>query len=75
MIAQLDLWPLEVARLPWGGRSPRSMTRVALDRVVILKPQGAKDERVFNDPDQVDLWLPAKKAPWVYQGAPLLKEV
>jgi len=24
---QLDLWPAEVAALPWGGRSPRALAQ------------------------------------------------
>ena len=27
MMAQLDLWPDEVAALPWGGRSPRCLVQ------------------------------------------------
>ena len=31
MIAQLDLWPDEVAALPWGGQSPRALARELVD--------------------------------------------
>jgi len=41
----------------------------------ILKPEAQKHERFFVEPDQLVLALAAPKAPWIYQGAPLLKEV
>ncbi len=76
--AQLDLWQEELDALPWGGRSPRAvawsgegLTRVRIALFLRREPQ--KDDCGFLDPDQVDMWLPAKKAPWVYQGAPLLQ--
>ena len=69
---QLDLFE-DVVRLPWYGRSPRSLTRCAIALFSRREPQ--KDDCGFLDPDQYDLWLPTKKAPWVYQGAPLLQEV
>ena len=59
--------------VPWGGRSPRDLTRVGLSLFLRREPQ--KDDRFVVDRNQVDMWLPAEKAPWVYQGAPLLKEV
>ena len=60
----------ELRRIPWGGRSPRALTRVALG--LTLKAQAVKSVSDFVDPEQFDLWLPMKKAPWNYQGAPLL---
>ena len=61
-------------RVPWGGRSPRALTK-AHERF-ILKTQGAKSVSDFAfDENQYDLWLTIKKAPWRYQGAPLLQEV
>ncbi len=60
-------------RLPWGGRSPRALTRVALRG--ILKAQADKSVSNFVDPEQYDLWLPIKKAPWQYEGAPLLRSL
>ncbi len=77
---QLDLWEAERAALPWGGQSPRRLTAVrqGLTKVSIslfLSREAQKDDRFFVDPRQVDMWLPAKKAPWEYQGAPLLVEV
>jgi len=56
--------------LPWGGRSPRALTRG--HRRITLKAQAEKSVSDFVDPDQLDLWLKVKKAPWKYQGAPLL---
>ena len=72
---QLELWGfLEEtgcsSREPWGGRSPRALTRGY--KRFILKAQAAKSMGDFVDPEQYDLWLPIKKAPWIYQGAPLL---
>ncbi len=57
-------------RLPWSGRSPRALTQGY--KRFTLKAQAAKSVSGFIDPGQYDLWLPIKKAPWAYQGAPLL---
>ena len=70
---QLDLWQEELDASPWGGRSPRSLTRVALG--FIFEARAAKDERFFVDPDQLRFSFLGDKAPWKYQGAPLLREV
>ena len=59
-----------LARAPWGGRSPRVLT--AGYQRGILKAQAAKSVSDFISDEQYDLWLPGKKAPWKYQGAPLL---
>ena len=73
---QFDLWDgsglagLDLGRLPWRGMSPRGLTRVAAG--LILKAQAAKSVSEFVDPAQYDLFIPPKKAPWQYQGAPLL---
>ncbi len=64
---------LDTKRIPWGGRSPRALTRVHLG--LIFKPQGGKSVSDSVDPAQYDLWLTVKKAPWKYQGAPLLQEL
>ncbi len=74
---QLELWSREellvgAARVPWGGRSPRALTR-GYGRF-ILKREREKSMSDFVNDDQYDLWLPIKKAPWSYQGAPLLLE-
>jgi len=66
---QLDLWEAEVAALPWGGQSPRALTRAA--KALFLRREPQKDARYVVDPDQSDLWLPAQKS-LVYDGAPLL---
>ncbi len=69
---QLEL-SLGLARVPWAGTSPRALTRAA--RSPIFKAQAVKDAR-FRDPAQMDLFgTVTNRAPWVYQGAPLLKEV
>ncbi len=57
-------------RIPWGGTSPRALT--ACYQRHILKAQAEKSVSDFVNADQYDLWLPTKKAPWKYQGAPLL---
>ena len=70
---QLELFtPKEcgILRIPWEGRSPRALTRS--HEVFILKAQAKKSVSDFVGGDQCDLWLPGKKAPWIYQGAPLL---
>ena len=56
--------------LPWGGRSPRALTR-GYERFT-LKAQAEKSASGFLDPEQCDLWLPKNKAPRIYRGAPLL---
>jgi len=72
--AQLDLWQAELDALPWQGRSPRVLTRAHLG--LILQPEAQKDDRFFVDPNQCDLFpVGMTNAPWIYQGAPLLKEV
>ena len=72
---QLELFEggLSRSRDPWGGRSPRALTRVALS--LTLKAQAAKSVSGDGDPEQYDLWLPIQKAPWRYQGAPLLLDL
>ncbi len=73
MARQLDLFQEELDALPWGGQSPRSLTRASIAVFLRRKPQ--KDDCFFVDLDQTDLWPAAKKAPRIYRGAPLLKEV
>ena len=35
---QLDLWPAEVAALPWGGQSPRAMAQVVVQgKLLVLR--------------------------------------
>ena len=67
---ELQLFPGE----PWGGRSPRALTRARSG--FIFKPQGVKDERFFVDPLQLDLFaidrIPPRK---LYSGAPLLVDL
>ena len=69
--AQLDLWQLEVDVLPWGGRSPRSLTKAQIS--LFLKRERQERERFFADPSQVDMFRRRrKKAPREYLGAPSL---
>ena len=69
---QLDLFQDNLV-LPWNGRSPRSLTRGR--KALFLQRERQKNERFFVDTDQVILWTATKRAPWKYQGAPLLMEV
>ncbi len=68
---QLDLWEAEISRLPWRGQRPRGLTTAA--KLVIFKAQAVKSERELELAGQLVLGLTAKRAPWVYRGAPLLK--
>jgi len=59
------------SELPWGGRSPRGLTK-ARERF-IFKARAEKSVSDFvRDEGQYDLWLPMTKVPWKYQGAPSL---
>ncbi len=62
----------EDLRAPWANRSPRELT--ASYKMFILKAQAGKSASGCVDPEQCDLWLPRKKRPFVYDGAPLLVE-
>ncbi len=58
-------------QLPWSGRSPRDLTRVA--SLAIFKPGRQKSVSDFVDPDQIDLFeARQKKEELRYVGAPLL---
>jgi len=70
MEAQLDLWAREVARLPWNGQSPRSLTRV--NKSLFLRREPQKDDCFFVDPDQYDLFRAAIPGRPQYGGAPTL---
>ena len=65
---QFELWPSEVARLPWGGQSPRGLTRGA--KVLYLRREPGKDDRFFADVDQYDLFRAAITGRHRYGGAP-----
>ena len=67
---QLDMWPSEVVALPWGGRSPRSLTRAA--KALFFKRERQKNDRFFVDPDQYDLFRAAIPGRPQYGGAPTL---
>ncbi len=60
-------------RIPWEGRSPRVLTRVA--RSLIFKAGAVKKDDRNRDPTQLDLFLVPDKGPFVYEGAPLLLEL
>jgi len=72
---QLDLWPKEVSRIPWRAGGPRAYALTKFPKVLFLRREPQKDVSEFADPDQYDFWLRMRKAPWTYQGAPLLREV
>ena len=73
-MAQLDLELGDArARVPWGGQSPRSLTRVA----ILLSSQRERAGDVqYVDPAQYDLFDrgagQAHKRSFIYEGAPLL---
>ncbi len=67
---------LDWGKEPWEGRSPRSLTKVAI--LLFLRPEPPGHE-VFFDPEQYDLWpddVATQKdgAPSVL-GAPLLVDL
>jgi len=61
---------LPSVQIPWGGQSPRSLTRV--QRGLFLKRERRKDDRFFADPNQLGLFPEAKRGRRRYGGAPLL---
>jgi len=70
---QLELWPamsLEERRRPWGGRSPRGLTRG--HKSLFLRREPQNDDGFFVDPGQYDLFLEAIQGRPRYGGAPLL---
>jgi len=69
MAMQYDLF-LEVAVLPWGGRSPRDLTKARISLFLRREPQ--KDERFFVDPDQIDMFRRRQKKSPQYGGSPTL---
>ena len=72
-MAQLDLWQVELDALPWQGQSPRDLTKAR--KALFLEQARQKDDRLVVDPNQLDLWPSAKKAPRIYRGAPLLLDL
>ena len=67
---QLTLFRCMFKGEPWEGRSPRALTRGYKALFLRREPQKSMSDLVSDD--QLELWPAAKKAPWVYQGAPLL---
>ncbi len=61
--------PLDL-RVPWEGRSPRALTRVALG--LILKTRGEKSVSEVIDPEQYDLFDAERAPPGLWEGAPTL---
>ena len=66
---QLDLWQSEVDALPWGGRSPRALTRGFA--VSIFKARAVKGRPQLRWDDQLDFFAAPDEGP-LYQGAPSL---
>ena len=62
---QLDLWPLEVAALPWGGQSPRALAQEVIRERLSKRSCGVDNflvrcpsreaKRVDVDPAQIQL--------------------
>ena len=67
---QLTLFGCLFEGEPWQGSSPRALTRAA--KALFLRPEPQNDDGYGIDPRQVDMWLPAKKAPRLSRGAPSL---
>jgi len=67
---EFDLRDLQV-RVPWNGQSPRGLTRVGLSP--IFKAQAAKGRPTIHV-GQLDLFGLRVEGPFVYEGAPLLRE-
>ena len=67
---ELNLFPCE----PWGGRSPRALTRVGSG--FILNQEVPEAARFFVDPEQLMIWAVPTAAPSEgprrYGGAPSL---
>ena len=59
LFAQLELFPLEVIDLPWGGVSPRVLTRA--HKRFIFNREGKNLRDFFADPDQLVLRLTREK--------------
>ncbi len=71
-VVQLHLFE-DVDALPWGGRSPRSLTRASI--ALFLGQARQKHERFFVDPNQVDMFRRRQKRPrGISPGASLLCE-
>ncbi len=71
MNAQLELGLSDVRKaVPWGGRSPRSLTRVR--KALFLRQEPQKDACFFVDQNQIDMFPEAIEGPPQYGGAPLL---
>ncbi len=71
VLAQLEL---EVAHrdesLPWGGRSPRGLTKAR--KGLFLRQEPPKSVSEFADPDQIEMFAQRQIRP-LYEGpAPLL---
>jgi len=68
---ELDLFPRE----PWGGRSPRALTKAFIPLFLRREPAS---HAVYLDPAQLDFWrrgskaTKRKKAPAKQAGAPSL---
>ncbi len=69
---QLELAVDDVrVRIPWGGQSPRSLTKINMSLFSRREPQ--KDDRFFVDPNQYDQFLAAITGRPRYGGAPSLQ--
>lgn len=69
--SQLDLELTDVrVRIPWGGQSPRALTKINMSLFSRREPQ--KDDSFFIDPNQYDLFRAAIKGRPQYGGAPSL---
>ncbi len=67
---QLDLWQDEVDAMPWGGVSPRALTKAS--KVLYSRREPEQPERFIVDLDQIDLFPEAIRLPPPSGGAPTL---
>ncbi len=71
---QLEMFGLEVparVRVPWGGVSPRDLTREGIRRIFQARRKKGRPECI--SPGQLDMFDQMDvKAPRSYRGAPLL---
>jgi len=58
---QLDLPFGEWLREPWGGKSPRVLTRGYI--LLYLRREPLKDDRFFKDPNQLEMFPVAMSVP------------
>jgi len=72
LVLALDDVRLKRAVEPWGGRSPRELTR-GYESFIFRRKAGKSVSELVSG-DQLELWPSDEEGPPVYRGAPLLLE-